>query len=316
MEELAKFLASCEFATPLYLWIACALVLLLIFFPWARKKRGLAIDLQYWKRKVAFKSKRVWVLSIPVVIISILMAGALSDPQVTTRPITYIYGYPVMLVIDVSGSMGVGYTVPTSFGNAYEAFNDLIARRGDMNFGLLIFSTENYVARYFINKNELFKDTLENKKEISYISKGTRITPALAKARLFFADNIKGEDKAIVLISDLDVDSGEWSRMVGEMTRISLAGINLYIIATGAGKEREVDIPQMSGLKIVDIIVDIEDKYGIDQICGEISAMQISPIREEEGLLKKSLIPFLILPALGVISLCLILGETRFRKIP
>jgi hypothetical protein len=311
VEELAQFLADCEFTTPLYFWIAGALVLLLILLPWFGRERGLTIDLQYWRRKVSFKSKRVWLLLIPVVIVSIIMVGVLSDPQVTTRPITYVYGYPVMIVFDVSGSMSVG-SAEASYKQGLEAFDDLVARRGDINFGLMLFSTENYVARYFINKNELFIDTLENKEEITYISKGTRIAEALAKAYLFFTENIKGEDKAIVLISDLDVNSTELSSVIEEMTRISLADINLYIIATGKGKQNAADIPQMPGLKIVDA----NDKYGIDQIYGEISAMQISPISEEEGLLKKSLIPFLILPALGVIFLCLILSETRFQKIP
>jgi hypothetical protein len=311
MEELSQFLASCEFATPLYFWIAGALVLLLIFFPLARKKRRLAIDLQYWKKKVAFKSNRVWLLSIPVVITSILMVGVLSDPQAITRPITYVYGYPVMLVIDISGSMGVENSQHSSYEKSLEAFNDLIARRGDINFGLLLFSAENYVARYFINKNELFKDTLENKEDIVDISMGTQPTKALEKARLFLTDHIKGEDKAIVLISDLSVFGQVRLDMTAEMTRISLADINLYIVFTGE-EQSVLDIPQLSGLKIVDI----NDKEGLDQMCEEISAMQISPIREEEGLLQKSLIPFLILPALGVIVLCLILGETRFRKIP
>jgi len=325
MEELAKFINSCDFATPLYFWIAGAVVLLLIFFPWVRKKKGLAIDLQYWKEKVAFKSKRVWVLSIPVIIASILMAGVFSNPEVTTRPITNIYGYPVMLVVDVSGSMGVGYSGMTPFGRSYEIFNDLIARRGDTNFGLLIFSTDIYVARYFINKNELFKDTLDNRKEISYLSIGTRISGALAKARQFLTDNINGGCKAIILISDMDTGHQEWRKIVEEMTQMSLEGITPYMItpydadtitkmseSSGSRGGAGVDLSQVSELKIVAM----DDKDGINQICEEISTMQMSLIREDEGLLKKSLIPFLIIPALGVISLCLILGETRFRKIP
>jgi len=312
MEGLSDFLGSLEFSTPLYFWIAGALVFLLIFLPLTRKRRGLAIDLQYWKGKVALKSKRFWVLSIPVVITSMLMVGVLSNPQATEKPITDIYGYPVMVVIDVSGSMGTGTSQRTGYEESLEVFNDLIARRGDINFSLILYSAENYVARYFINKDELFLDTLENKEEIVEISMGTRPTEALARARQFLTENIKGEDKAIVFISDLNVSGQTRLDIAEEMTRVSLAGINLYIIATGEEQRRAVEIPQMSGLKAVDM----DDKDAIDQICEEIYEMQISPIREEEGLLEKSLIPFLILPALGIIGLCLALGETRFRKIP
>jgi len=162
-------------------------------------------------------------------------------------------------------------------------------------------------------KNELFVDTLDNTEEINYISAGTRTAEALAKARQFLADNIENEaDRAIVLIYDMQTDLKAMLEMAEEMDRISLAGINLYVITIGAEKRGAIAIPQMSGLTIVDI----DDKDGIDRICEEISAMQSSPVREEEGLLKKSLIPFFIVPALGLITLCLLLGETRFRHIP
>ena len=321
MEELTKFIASFEFATPLYYFgIGSTLLLLMIFFPWPRKGRGLAIDLQYWKPKVAFKSKRFLVLSILVAITSILMAGILSYPQVTARSITSIYGKPVTLVIDISGSMGHEESpekeVLSGIEQARIVFYDLIGRRLDVNFSLLLYSTENYVARHFTYKNELFRDTLDNIEEIKYISKGTRIAEALAKARQFFVDNIEGKaDKAIVLITDLEVDAWAMSKMVKEIERDILAGIKVYVIAIGEGKVAAYLATyqsQFEGLQMVYMY----DRDGINQICKEISAMQISTVREEEVLSKKSLIPFLILPALGVITLSMILGETRLRKIP
>jgi hypothetical protein len=318
VEELTRFLASCEFATPLYFWIGGAFVLLLVFFQLLRKRRGLAIDLQYWKRKVAFKSKRVWVLSILVAIASILMAGVLSDPQFTTISNDSIYGKPVMVVVDISGSMEAKpkprlEDQRPNFEKARTIFEELIDRRPDVNFGLIFYSTENYVARYFAYKNELLKDTIENREEINYISTGTRTHEALAKARQFLTDNVADEaDKAIVLISDLEADLEAILRMSEEMERVTAAGIKIYAIVIGEEKQDAVDVPQIEGVKMVDMY----DRDSIDQICEEISAMQISPIREEEVLLKKSLIPFFILPALGVIILCLVLGETRFRKIP
>jgi hypothetical protein len=313
MEKLTDFFNSLIFSTPLYLWIAGALVLLLIFLPWFGRKKRLAIDLQYWGDKVKLKSGRFMILSIPVLITSVLLVGVLSNPQITEKSITYIYGYPVMIVIDISGSMGTGTSQRTGYEESLEVFNDLVARRGDINFGLLLYSTENYVARYFINKNELFLDTLENKDEIVEISMGTRPTEALTRARQFLEENIEGENKAIIFISDLNVSGQTRLDVAEEMTMVSLAGINLYIIATGEEKNRAVEIPQMSGLKVVDM----DDKDAIDLICEEIYEMQISPIREEEeGLMDKSLIPYLILPALGIIGLCLVLGETRYRKIP
>ena len=153
MEAIINFLGSLKFTHPMYFWIAGALVLLAILFPWAKKRAGLSIDPQYLRKKVTFKSKRYWMLLIPVVIVSVLVAGGLSDPQVIEKEVTYIYGYPVVLVVDVSGSMGAGISQQTSYEESLEVFNNLIARRGNINFGLIIFSAEKYIARYFINKN-------------------------------------------------------------------------------------------------------------------------------------------------------------------
>lgn len=313
MENLAEFLGSLEFDTPIYLWLVLSFVTVAIFIPWFGKKKGLGIDFKYWKKNISFKSRRILVMSIPVFLASILMIGVLSNPHMTSKQITYIYGYPVMLVVDVSGSMGVGYSATTPFGHSYTIFNDLISRRGDINFGLLIFSTENYIARYFINKNELFKDTLEQIKDIAWISIGTQVPEAMAKARQLLNDKIYGGDKTIILITDLDVPAAEWQRIVQEMTKSSLENIQVYIISPDAS----LTAAQQSGKDFGTIkAVSMSDKEGIEQICDEITQTRMSVIREDETLVKKSLIPFLIWPSLFLIGLCLVLSETRFRKIP
>jgi hypothetical protein len=331
VEELIKFLGSSEFASPLYFWIGGALVLFLIFFPVTRKRRGLAIDLQYWKPRVAFKSKRVWVLSILVAIASILMAGVLADPQTLTKQSIRIYGKPVMVVIDVSGSMGAKpqtlarkdagpVDARTSFEKARDTFNDLIGRRPDVNFGLLPFSTENYIARYFTYKNELFKDTLENKEEISFISTGTQIAEALGKAHRFLSGSFphahgSEPNTAIVLVSDLQADPQPLAEVADAIERARWAGINIYVILIERQAVYGRTPPPLPQLKVVNM-VEMNDEAGINRICEEIAVLPSSLIREEEILLRKSLIPFLILPILGLIVLCLILSETRFRKIP
>jgi hypothetical protein len=318
MEGLVNFIDSCEFATPVYFWIAGALALLLIFIPWGRRKAALSFDIKFWKNKLECKSKRVLKLSIPVILATVLLAGVMAQPQITTRPVTYVFGYPVLLVVDISGSMGVGYSETTPFGKSYEIFTDLIAMRGDINFGLLLFSTDMYIARYFINKNELFKDTLENRREIAYLSVGTRISGALEMAHKFMNENIDGGG-AIILISDMDTSSKEWRSIVSEMTAMTLEGIMPYIIAPSGPEEiakkaqrQGVDLSLVSELRIVAM----DDDEGIDNICKEIATMKMSLIREEEGILKKSMVPYFVIPTLVLFSLCLVLSETRFRKIP
>jgi len=325
MENLIQFISSSEFATPVYFWIAGAVALLLIFMPWIREKKGLGIELQYWRDKVAFKSNRILVLSIPVFITTILMAGVLSTPQVTMKSITNIYGYPVMLVVDISGSMGIGYRQSTPFGYSQQIFNSLISVRGDINYGLLMFSNDRYIARYFINKNELFRDSLENIKEIGSLATGTRISAAVTQAHQFILDNIVGGG-ALILISDMAIVDSEWRNLISEMNEMSMEGIKPYMITpydadtviklaakgTGYANLPGVDISQVIGFKIVAMT----DTAGINEITREITSTQMLLVRQHEELLKKTLIPYFIIPAMAVFGLCLVLGETRFRKIP
>ena len=312
MEQLIVFLSSLNFTTPLYFWIAIASMLLLILIPWSRRKRRLSFDLHYLRNKLILNNNRFLVSSILILIISVLIAGILSNPQTISKHTTYIYGYPVMLVVDVSGSMGVDTAQKTGYEESLEVFNDLISRRGDINYSLLIFSAENYIARYFINKNELFIDTLGNKEDMVDISQGTRATDALIKARQFLTDNIESSERAIILISDLNVSGQARLDLIQEMARISFSGINLYVIATGKEEERIADLPQISRLKIIDMY----DKTGIDDICEDISSMQLSSIREEVSSSKTDITGMFTIPALGFIGLYLVLSETRYLKLP
>ena len=322
MEELSRWLASCDVVSPWLFGIAAALTLLLIFLPGLRKRRGLALDLRHWAPRVQFKSRRILVFALLSAAASLLLAAALAEPQVTVKPIVSIYGKPVVAVVDISGSMGakpkvyVGGVANQDQRNGYEKardiFLDLIGRRPDVNFALLLYSTESYVARYFSYKNELLKDTVENKQEIEYISTGTRTAEALTKARKFLTENVQGPDKAIILISDLNGDLQAMVAMGEEMETDLYAGIKIYVIVITADSKTPALPVQLAGVEMVEM----NDKAGIDQIVKELSDMQSSPLRQEEVVQKQSLIPFVVLPGLALILAALVLSETRFRKIP
>jgi hypothetical protein len=253
------------------------------------------------------------------------MAVVLANPQSVTKRSVPIYGKPVMVVIDVSGSMAYVERYPEKEGVAEEisdsekarrVFDDILSRDLGVDFGLLLYSTENYIARYFASQKNLLKDTLENKEEIYFISTATRTAAALARAHRFFSENIVAKDKAILLISDLKGDRDAMEETADEMERALRAGIKIYVIIIESEKQGMVGarprLPEIRGVKIAGM----NDEYGIVEICQAIAAMELSQIREDEILLRKSLIPFLIPPILGLVVLCLILSETRFRKIP
>lgn len=316
MEELTHFLSSCEFATPSYFWIAIPILLASIFLPFLRKNRGMNIDFGYWKKWSEFKTKRILIISIPVVIVSILLAGVLSDAQYMAINHTNIYGKPVLLLVDVSGSMLASSESQPDVSSrdlTIQAFNELIEMRDNISIGLLIYSTDNYIARYFTNRNELFIGTLENELEIARIAQGTRLAQSLKKAHTFLTGNFSEKDeKTIIVISDFNIADSMMTETIEEIENVLLEGINLYLVIA-SGEEHEMSaFSQLPGIKIVNI----NDSYGIVKMYEELHDIRTCLIREEEIILKKSLIPFLVLPALCIIGICLLISETRYRKIP
>ena len=320
MEELREFLSACEFGSPLHFWIGSVFAFLLLFFPLWKKRRGLALDLGTWQRRVDLRSRWRSVLPALVAVTTLLMAAVLANPRVATKQSVSLYGKPVMIVIDISGSMEYrGFRGTERFSPLEKArlvFDDLLRRDIKADFGLLLYSTETYIARYFALRQELLADTLENDEEVRFIATGTRTAEALAKARTFLLEKVDAKEKAIVLISDLEADPEAVLQMAEEMGRDILAGIQVYVIVAKVDRRRTLDAqasqPPIEGVRMVQM----DDEQGIDQVCAEIAAMESSPVRQEESLVKRSLVPFLIPPTLGLISLCLALSETCLRKLP
>jgi hypothetical protein len=303
----------------LVFWVGSALVLLVIFLPGYKKKHGLAFDLGYWQPKVALNDKGRWLFTVLIALISILMVMILANPLVTIRQTVAIYGKPVMVVVDVSGSMEykgrAGKEGLSAREKARIVFDDLLSRGVEADLGLLIYSTENYIARTFAYKDTLFRDTLENDEEIIFLATGTRTAEALAKARTFLLKNEDTQEKAIILVSDLEADLEGIMELTEEVDRNALAGIKIYTIITEGEEQwaRSASSKQTAADGM--LIIGMNDKTGIDQLCAEINAMESSPIRTEESLVKKSLVSNLIVPTLGLIVLCLAFSETTFRKI-
>jgi len=251
-------------------------------------------------------------MTVPVVIITILMAGVLSEPQVTTKTVTNVYGYPVMLVVDISGSMDIDSKQKSGYEQSLRVFRDLISRRGDINYGLLLCSTETYIARYFINKEELFQDTLENTDDVIELSMGTRVDEGLKKARQFLNNKLPLGAKTIILISDINFDSKTLVYTIQEMIKISLSDINLYVVVTGKDSNVVNEIPRLKKLKFLDM----ENEDSINNMCEEISSMQMNRIRVEENLIKKDLTALLILTIIVIIIISLVFSATALRKVP
>jgi len=315
VEKLVSFFNSLEFDNPQYFWLGGIIMLLLIFLPRIFVKRGLAIDLEFWKPLLPLKNKRMLVFSVPVVLITLFLALTLINPQLISRSSSVVIGKPVMLVIDISGStVGASELHPEMTGQeaARYTFENLISLRSDISFGLILYSSQNFIARYFTYKNELFVDTLDNEKAIYRLNRETNTAAALAKAREFLTDNIYGEDKAIVLISDLLLTYEDLVESLEEIDKNIAAGIDVYVVSTTGQEGYMYRFPAREGLTVLDIY----DTESVALMYEKLTAMQASPISLKESLYRKNLLPYIIPCILAVSLIVFIISETRFRKIP
>jgi hypothetical protein len=321
METLGHYWTSWEFMSPRLFWAASALGLLFIFFPPLWRRRRITLDLTFWKKRLGAGSKVIWILPVLIALTTILMAAALADPQVLTERTVPIFGRPVLVVVDVSGCMGyVGRRGEdlAGFEKAHQILNEVLDGDLEADFGLLFFSSENYIARYFSPKKDLLKDTLEVTEEIREISYGTRMASALALGRRFLSDKVKAKEKALVVISDVQESPSAIAETTEELEKMITAGIKVYIVVLFQESwwnmnSGPLSIPiQLQGLDVVGM----NDRQGISRIRREIASMTSSPIREDAVLSRTSLIPHLVLPILGLVALCLVLSETCFRRIP
>ncbi len=320
MEALGAFLSSWELASPAYFWIACGLVLLFALFPPVRKRTNLTLDLKAWKPEIRFGSKTLWILPVLIAAATVLIGAACADPQVLTRRTVPIYGKPALAVVDISGSMSyVGRRGEdlAGFEKAAQVLDEVLNGDMDADFALELFSSENYIARYFASKKELLKDTIDVTAEVKEISYGTRIAAALTNARQFLVNKVQAPQKALVLISDLQENPAATAETTQELDKILKAGIKVYIIFMTQERMLNTDEPQSAPVQLQGLdIVEMDDQYGIARIRREIAAMPTAPIKEETVLSRTSLIPYLIPPILALVAVCLFLSESYFRRIP
>lgn len=244
------------------------------------------------------------------------MIAALVDPQIVSRQAVFIQGKPVMLVIDISGSMDI---VPpgeeiTYYEKAKQIVEYILSWDIGTDFGILFYSTDNYIARYFANKNELLRDTLENWEEVNYISAGTRTGSALENLRTSLFQKIEVRDKAVIILSDLieDFSLEGLVYVEEEMKRLRNMGVDIYVVVMAEeDEEEEIIKPAVEGVKYIDYY----DDHGIDAILQEVAEMESSPLWQEVFTTRKSMVPLLIIITILLITVCIILSETRFRKI-
>lgn len=239
----------------------------------------------------------------------------------------------IVVVFDVSSSMqplypqfgGGGEPPSNQYDLARKTYFELIkAREGDA-IGVVIFSSESYIARYPTTNqevllNEIFSEGIEDPdSSLHAMSWGTKMEEAvqLAHDLLDGYPNIK--EKAIIIFSDFNYSQRKLLRMV-EINRLK----NIHFHVVGIWPSRDIDIMAQElesiGLGQCLKVYSYKDINASYEFFRNIEVTPENPTIVEEAqttIFKKSNIPIIsVAGLLGLILLWLALKVIVFRKIP
>jgi len=258
MTMFTSKLASITFASPALILVVVPLALLLLFQLYVRNMDGAVriAGLEYLDKRKCIVGKwqraaRVIIRSILVLGLGILWAG---PEYYSTEPLfersSQILSKKYIVAFDMSPSMNLpadfkGYGGQelkagdgglTRYEMARDALFDFLDRFRGERFGLILFSTEPFFARWPTVETETrFSEVLESIRrgsgtQLQAFSSLTNTDKALALARDAFGD----EDGAIILISDAEDDLENLGAAVREIRN---ADIRLYTIGVGISDE-------------------------------------------------------------------------------
>lgn len=243
-------------AAPLFLLLSLAFFLLAVPF-FVRKKEGWFHSNLSWLRKEKRKLFVPALIFLLTVFISGVLILSVAQPKVMTYEQSEMTGKDIIAVIDISGSMFM--TMPAEEGLpkderikveiARDAFFEFVRERQKDRVGLMLFSDDPYVLRFFtfdhrlVLENTLLNGDLKDKEsKILKFSSGTNIAEALYSAQQIFAKSSKAQGKVVILITDLEEGGYAYAEnrnevMFQEMENILISDMRLYVLGVDVTEE-------------------------------------------------------------------------------
>ena len=280
-----------------------------------------------------------WVLWALRGLVLVLLVGALARPQLGKAESRFSgQGIDIMLAVDISGSMlAEDFTLEGQRANRLAVIKSVVKQfvdnRGGDRIGLVLFSGRPYTQCPLTLDHGWLLQNLD-RAQIGMIEDGTAIGSALATA----SGRLQGSDaksKVIILLTDGQNNAGKISPPTAADAAKAL-GIKVYTIGAGTRGLAPFPARDFFGNKIyqpmkVDIDEDalkqIAQKTGgtyfratdtasLQQIYNDIDRMERSTFDAPRYLDYSELYPWLLLPALALLTLEVGLTHTVLRKLP
>ncbi len=336
MDALTNIISSVSFTTPGLAILILPLLLLLMWQLYGNRKKG-ALDftgLEYLQggNRAEGKSRKYYLVGSRAVLVTglgILLAGPVyrSSEPLFAQDIR-IFHKNFIVVFDMSPSMNLpanakgyggddlkeGDAGVTRYEMARDALFDFIDRFKDERFGLILFSTEPFFARWPTTETEnKFTEVLESIRrgagtQLEAFSSLTNIDKALLMAH----DAFDGQAGAIILISDAEDDLENLGRGVRSLRK---SGIRIYTLGVGIPEDILRKISQEfagdPGFRIfqADSEADMEQAYQL------VSEIEESPQFVDETRMFETDLRWLFSAILAVISVILLgINEIAFHQ--
>jgi len=269
---------------------------------------------------------------------AVLFILALARPQ-NMLEYTRIYteGIDIVLTIDASGSMlAEDFTINHQRQNRLEVVkivveNFVIKRKSD-RIGIVAFAGRAYTVCPLTLDYDWLVRNLERVK-IGTIEDGTAVGSAII-ASLNRLRDTEAKSKIIILLTDGVNNAGRISPLTAAEAARAM-GVKIYTI--GAGTEGPVPYPvKMWGETVFrDVKIPIDEKTlrkiakitngmyfratdtkSLENIYGEIDMLERTPVEETGYREYKELFPIFLIPALIILLIEVLLGNSILRKLP
>lgn len=341
-----------EFQSP---WVLTLLALLPVY-AFLRGKVGRLSALLFSSAEIAQTAgaqarsaagRLLWFLRLLAVALGIV---ALAGPRLTeTHVETEAAGLDIMLALDLSWSMmaldmGRPDERVSRFDIASSVLKNFIQKRPDDRIGLVVFSAVPYLASPLTLNHDWLVENL-NRLHVGMIQElGTAIGDAVASAAKRLKAIPESRSRIIILLTDGDNNKGELDPLPAAQLAASL-GAKVYTI--GIGVEKPCYLPQFDPAtgKLVldprgnvqptlllqpanyDVLNRIAELSGansyratnrreLQAIYNHIDKLEKTEVKLKRHAIYHPLFQWPLLAALGLLAVELVLGNTRYRRVP
>ena len=281
-----------------------------------------------------------WVKSLPFLtfarfLVIVLMIFALARPQSShSREQITSEGIDILLILDISGSMRAEDFKPDNRLHAAKAvIHDFLDDQKNDRIGLVVFAGESFTQCPLTLDYRVLGDLLLNV-EIGMLEDGTAIGDALANATNRLRHSTT-KSKIAILLTDGENNAGAVDPLIAAQAAKAL---NIKVYTIGMGKEEGAFIPyhdpifglqysrtrtyvDEETLKQIAEITEARyfratDNRKLSEIYEEINQLETTKIEVTEYIRYKELAAYPLLLATLLLTLEIVLSNTRLRKIP